>query len=198
MRPASIGGTPGPFFNLTGGNLADPADDTADWVYCCGTPVLGYPGFSQSGSFNNSYGANSSSSLMQYTFAPSEAPMFHQLAVNLSSVAGSPAQYGYCNKSGWPNCCTGGDNHCAAWQCINNVTIPCQFQTVAACGPTNMTWTVQKNGAATPLTVSSSVTSTTYSPSGNTATFAPGDTLLIQTANPSSCGDTFAGSWAIQ
>jgi hypothetical protein len=35
----------GPFFNLTGLNADDPATDTTDWVYCCGTVAVGYTPF---------------------------------------------------------------------------------------------------------------------------------------------------------
>ncbi len=35
LRP-SDGGSPGPFFNLTGSNSGDPVTDTTNWIYCCG------------------------------------------------------------------------------------------------------------------------------------------------------------------
>jgi hypothetical protein len=37
--------SPGPFFNVTGSNADDPATDTTDWVYCCGTVSVGYSPF---------------------------------------------------------------------------------------------------------------------------------------------------------
>jgi hypothetical protein len=36
MRDASLGGSLGPFFNVTGANNGDPISDSADWLYCCG------------------------------------------------------------------------------------------------------------------------------------------------------------------
>ncbi len=38
---AGCPGSKGPFFNLTGVAGSDPATDTLNWVYCCGTPLLG-------------------------------------------------------------------------------------------------------------------------------------------------------------
>lgn len=41
VRNAKLGGSVGPYFNLTGKNLGDPAIDPTDWYYCCGQVI--YP-----------------------------------------------------------------------------------------------------------------------------------------------------------
>jgi hypothetical protein len=41
QRNPKLGGSVGPFFNLTGNNAGDPVYDTTNWYYCCGTVV--YP-----------------------------------------------------------------------------------------------------------------------------------------------------------
>jgi collagen triple helix repeat protein len=67
MRP-NVGGTKGPFFNLTGNVGTDPAADTVNWIYCCGTPTVGYAAFAISGTLPTALGAGATANLETYTF----------------------------------------------------------------------------------------------------------------------------------
>lgn len=224
-------GSVGPFFNVSGRNGGDPAADTQNWVYCCGSPSLGYPDYRTSGSFNTTAAIGSSTQIYSYTFGQQQA-YDQTLTVTLASIAGpggSPAVYGQCSgyggidaggqqtlmnpsaynqyvygNQGYPKCngngnpgsdpYVGGSDYAgiaALYTYQIAVAIP-------ATPPGAMTWTVYKNGAATPLTVTASGSGTFTSPSGNTVTFASGDTLWLVQANPSAVADTVQGTWSLQ
>jgi PEGA domain-containing protein/collagen triple helix repeat protein len=79
IRDPSVGGSAGPFFNLTGVRGTDPAADLANWVYCCGTAVLGYQPLALSGSIQGSYPAGSSTNLLTHTFNVDETKIITTL-----------------------------------------------------------------------------------------------------------------------
>jgi PEGA domain-containing protein/collagen triple helix repeat protein len=206
FRDRSVGGSRGPFWNLTGTNAGDPASDSTNWVFCCGTPVLGYPLMITSGDFSQALANGSSASLIQYTFNVNDARSFAVLSVTISNIQGpvqitsitaqcimrSGGGFGYPQCPTWPAVPPGatflasvGGNNAYSYSTTTSTQL----------APGAMTWTVLKNGVATALTFSSS----TAGPFTANAlvSFSPGDTLLLQMANPSSVTDTVSGSWSL-
>src|SRR5260370_6129479 len=98
LRAHSVGGSRGPFWNITGTNAGAPAADSSNWTFCCGTPVLGYAVMSTSGNFSQSLSNGSSTSLIQYKFNVNDARYFGTLTVSISNIVGptQTAQTGTC------------------------------------------------------------------------------------------------------
>ncbi len=190
LRPAGIG-SPGPFFAITAAPVvgSDPAIDTADWVYCCGTATIGYTPFNSSGSLPTSFTTSSSQSLASTTFNSDNSPRtFTVLSVSVSALAGSEA----CLDNGSPLCSSIDPG--ATANCIHvtghNFTCP---TTGAA-----MTVALSRNGmvvATGTINSDGSFTAPTFS-----AIFNPGDTLALKIMNPSGVvNNTVAsGSWSLQ
>lgn len=90
LRLASVGGTPGPFFAIVDPTVGrDPAADGREWVYCCGTPSLGYNPFSNTGSLYVVVNPNSTATMMQYTFNADEPTQtFNSLIISITSTDG--------------------------------------------------------------------------------------------------------------
>ena len=103
LRTAGIGSV-GPFFPITAAPVvgSDPASDTADWVYCCGTPTLGYTPFSTSGSLPTSFATSSNATLMSYTFNADTAQTISLLSATVSGLSGVET----CTDNGLPLCST--------------------------------------------------------------------------------------------
>lgn len=98
FRDPSVGGSAGPFFSLTGINSEpggypneDPAVDGKDWVYCCGSPSLGYTLPTTSGTFAGTAGANGGGwqAYNSTAFNVNDAHTFSVLTVTISSISGS-------------------------------------------------------------------------------------------------------------
>ena len=207
MRSSSLGGSPGPFYSLTGVNNGDPASDIVNWQYCCGTPMLGPQPLVTSGSFSGAYNAGSSQYLLLSTFTSSNAATYSQLSITISSIstpgtggsivcetdAGSRYGYPYCGSLGYSSpatVCTYDGEYLSPVQATLYV---CPIPGT----PGAMTWTVFRNGVATAITVSSNSAGTVSSASVSTS-FAVGDTIWVQASNPSGAVDTVAGTWMIQ
>jgi len=202
----------------------DPATDLVNWQHCCGTPILGYSLLTTSGNFNGSYGNGSTNLLPPYTFNVNDAQTFGTLTITISSIAGpnSPEQFAPPVSSGGPECAPpGGPNAFTTWSGLTGFPVcnsvvgggtsgctayglpgppqmyqQCPIAPAQQQAPAAMTWTVFKNGVATPMTVIASTTGTFTST--NTVSFSASDTILLQQGNPASVTDTVAGSWLIQ
>ena len=216
MRAAGIG-TPGPFFNLTGNNGGDPASDSADWVYCCGTAMLGYTPLFSSGDFSAdpTLSAGGSIFLTQSTLNSDQAKTYSMLTVNVTSLQGPPAiPPSTANCWGWPSGnqggfsddnngvkCNGNGNPAGCSQSGPNTgdeeeyACPVPGTDVAAQPPAALVWTIQKNGVATVLTVTAAAPGT-FTATGS-ASFNPGDTLALVLNNPGTVTDNVAGNWTI-
>ena len=219
LRDKSVGGSRGPFWNLTGTNAGDPAADSANWTFCCGTPVLGYAVMNTSGNFSQSLSNGSSTGLLNYTFNLNDARYIGTLTVSISNIAGptQTAQTGTClfdaNGNGAPPspyvACGGipPGNRCPSQVgslSLINATFStssgnyCEYATFATVQvpPGALVFTILQNGIATPLAFSANAAGTF------TATadlhFAAGDTLLLQMANPSALTDSVSGAWSLQ
>lgn len=224
MRSPGIG-TPGPFFNLSGMNGGDPALNTSDWVYCCGTPVLGYPIMPTSGDYTADpiLTSGQSISLTQATFNPDQVRTFSSMTVNVLSLIAQPMTtsttvqcLGDPNGNGPPPgaipLCTssqyshpGTDVLGGGCSVINQNyatnqgsyrLVQCTVTTSSTPqNPGALSWTILKNGQPTSLVVTTAVPGQ-FSVSGTVA-FAAGDTLMLQLLNPSAVTDNVAGTWSI-
>ena len=211
LRDRSVGGSRGPFWcvnDLGCAATGDPASDSTDWSFCCGTPILGYALMQTSGSFSQALANGSSTSLIQYTFNVNDARSFAALSVTISSISGPlgpPTRFncfpGF-SAFGLPDCGLNGQPP-SAKNCVDTGTNisgsevwNCQGGPGAQLPPGALTWTVLQNGVATPLTFSSSATGTFTA--NASLSFAPGDTILVQMANPSAVTDSVSGSWSLQ
>ena len=222
MRDPSLGGSRGPFFSLTGINSGDPgvgAEDPAvdgkDWVYCCGTAVVGYINPSTSGSFGLSMSPNQSSSYnSQQPFNASNAYTFNTLTVTISSITSTTTVTqtvsGKCyvgnafiaGLGGYSSACPGGSPP-QGWTldpntggAYNGYFGSTTTTTTTNNTPGSITFTVQRNGADTGLTVASG------NPGTYTVTsavqFNSGDSIALILRNPSGVTDTVSGSWQVQ
>lgn len=227
MRPAGIGSR-GPFWCIAdaGCNGTDPASDSVNWTYCCGTPMLGYTPLTTSGSFSGSYNSGSLASLLAgYTFNAAEARTFGTLSINVSSIQGPAGSTTTCGVDGNgqailvvtngnfqplplcsnpPGCTvdasgisngrtTGASGN--VYSDSTNSTGSVWICVTPPAPPGVLTFTVEKNGVATPLTVSAGATGG-FTGTG-TVTFSAGDTILLQLANPSTVTDAVTGNWSI-
>jgi PEGA domain-containing protein len=91
MRDPSVSGSRGPFFNLTGINAGiDPVSDSTNWVYCCGTPVLGYAPLLMTGSAIGTYQPGSSTNVMSHTFSVNEIRTLTTMIISLQFAPSTP------------------------------------------------------------------------------------------------------------
>ena len=92
MRDSSVGGSAGPFFSKTGVNVGDaqedPAVDTKDWAYCCGTPTLGYTYPASAGTFNGTVVGGAGIRADDVPFNVNDAYTYSQLTVSVNSLSG--------------------------------------------------------------------------------------------------------------
>jgi hypothetical protein len=190
LRTAGIG-SPGPFFAISAAPVvgSDPAIDTADWVYCCGTATVGYTPFNSSGSLPNSFTTSSSQSLASTTFNSDNSPRtFSVLTVSVSGLAGSEN----CSDNGSPLCSSFDPGATANCIHVNGHNYTCPTSAAA------MTVTLSRNGlvvATGTVNADGSFTAPAFS-----ITFSPGDTLALKIMNPSGVvNNTVAsGSWSLQ
>jgi len=226
LRPAGYG-SPGPFWNITGNNGGDPATDGKDWVYCCGTPVLGYQALimTASGYNGDPVPVGFSKTLISNSYAPETVATYSQLTVIVNSIATipTPAQFVAC--IGNPFGLGHGFSLCANVNSIsytsegfNNSTGRWEVQgcggiagfdsngdpfydctTVAASAPPvgNLTFTVLKNGVPTGMTVTVGAPGIFTSPVSITS-FGAGDTFALVLANPSSVTDDLNANFNVQ
>ncbi len=217
-------GTPGPFFNLTGSNAGDPAADATNWIYmgCCSPPSVGYSqpvNFADPQLYSTTFAPGAGLNVYSYTFTIDNPATFSQLIVNVQSLVGPTqqqtttaqtacvAQSGNGNNlTGLPTCNPSSPpsvpNGCSfitvfnsnwnEYSCLLTKTITVQLP------PGNLTWTVQKNGVATGLTVTCNSTGTFTSPPTSPVSFAGGDTIELALVNPSTVTDAIVATWTIQ
>jgi hypothetical protein len=231
LRDPSVGGSRGPFWNLNGQNFnsanvsEDPAVDTTDWVYCCGTPVLGYQLMATSGSTAGTFGAGSAVSLLTHTMNVDESFTFTTISINVSitsapSIAtgscwafltgSGPRPGAYCADA--PTCSDplSGSEHCtppvglsvtfSQPATIVNGWQLCNYTYPIQSAPVGtMSWTVLKNGVATALVVSSAPPGGSLSfTNASSITFKGGDTIQVNVNNPSTGAGVVTGSWSLQ
>jgi len=216
FRDKSVGGSRGPFWCIADSGCAsstDPASDSVNWSFCCGTPSLGYPVMSTSGSFSQALASGSSTPLIKYTFNVNDARSFAVLSVTISNIQGPLGSPTFTNCADWatpgatfygyPDCGLNNQSPASHGCSDTGTQVPGNGTEIWRCptGPAQqlppgaLTWTVQKNGVDTPLTFSSTTTPLTAYAS---VSFAPGETLLLLMANPSTVTDTVSGSWSLQ
>ncbi len=220
MRSSSVGGSPGPFFNLTGNTGTEPVLDTINWAYCCGVPQLGYQPLSMSGSTAGTFNPGSLTNLMQYTFNIYERQTINTINISVqfqpsSDTTGTGRCYGangsVVNNTGYPNCwdspyCFNAGN-CSSnytfvfWGGFNGYTVYTYTYPIPGQPIGTMSWAIFKNGVVTSLVLSAG-SNGNYSfttPNNSPISFSGGDTILLQANNPSTSTDTIlSGNWTIQ
>lgn len=191
LRPAGIG-SPGPFFAITAAPVvgSDPAIDTTDWVYCCGTATVGYTPFNSSGSLPTSFTTSSTQTLASTTFNSDNSPRtFSVLSVTVSGLKGTENCSTQSGDS--PQCSTidGGN--------INNCTGQ-GHSFVCPVTPAMMSVTLSLNGTVVATGTINSDGS--FSAPAFSTTFNPGATLTLKIMNPSGVvnNTVTSGSWALQ
>jgi hypothetical protein len=191
LRTAGIGSV-GPFFAITTAPVVgrDPASDTTDWVYCCGTPTLGYTPFATSGSLPTSFATSSNTTLMSYTFNADDAQTISSLSVSITGLAGS------ISCSGTSDCKNQGDSSATGNCSGGNGGHPF----ICPVAPAALTVTLSRNMVVIATGTINPDGSFTLVPDSFSVTFNAGDTLTLKLTNPSSTvTDTIAsgGTWSL-
>jgi len=225
------GATAGPFFSKTGVNFGDaqedPAVDTKDWAYCCGTATLGYTYPSTTGTFNGTIGSGTALRTYDSTqFNVNDAFTYSMFTVNVTSLTGTSStvsSYCYVNLSGSsPGSWTSGQQnifnssfpqYANTPQCNNNApsgtlitsTSPLAgniYQTtITVNNPAGtVTFSIQKN---CPISCQSTGLTVSANATGtlivhSNVSFAAGDYLSFVLSNTSSNAATVSGNWSIQ
>jgi hypothetical protein len=222
MRSASLGGSVGPFFNLTGVTGFDPAWDQTDWIYCCGTPTPGYATFSLSGNFSTwqfggPYALNdntSNTTYFPYTFvAGNVAPTVTGFTITVTQATTTQSGSGTCDAvlvsgsyvPGGPNECTAAE--IASKTAVSNSGTNCSQNCSGQAYYYVVTYTLSSafaNAVASLLHNGVIVASVTLNGTGSfnspafSASFNTGDTISLQIGNPStSVTDVISGSWTL-
>ena len=219
LRDKSVGGSRGPFWCSadSGCSGTDPAADSTNWAFCCGTPTLGYTPLSTSGNFNSTIAGGASVDLLPpYTFNLNDARYIGTLTISISNIVG-PTQTipgatclndinGNGTPPGFSMCPFSGQSRPQTnYTLINpsfNVSGFGGYQQWQAPGtstqlpPAALVFTLLQNGAATPLTLTQNSTGT-FTATGNLQ-FAAGDTVRLQMSNPSTGADSVNVQWGIQ
>ena len=187
-----------------------------NWIYCCGTPVLGYAPLVTSGSTAGTFQSGSMTSLLNYTLNVFESKTISSLTITtnfqlnttqqIQCVVPNPANQGppTLDDTGFPNCNVIGATNLILVSTGSfgspNFTYNLFSGTITVQGPPagTITWTVLKNGLSTGLTISTA-SNGTFTSTIPAISFQNGDTLALQVNNPSTVNDTLAAgsTWSV-
>jgi hypothetical protein len=203
LRNCAIVGSPcsaGPFFNLTGSNADDPATDTTDWAYCCGTVSVGYTAFTgiiaittMGGATDNCINANDTNGKKGY--GPGQT-CYVGFPGNIASGSnGCGAASGqFCSQPG--TSASAGDyvfNADNAGTSVDKLTV-----TAPSALPASLQFTVQKNDAAVSgFDCTIPAGGTTCSIAVTAVSFGSGDRTNIIISAPSANSTTTSDSGVV-
>lgn len=201
-------GSIGPFWNVTGVSTTDPAQDSTNWVYCCGTPSRGYDPLTTSSPFSlNPINPNSTATLVSYTLNADESQTIQSLTLSsltftatggtttVPCSVGSPLFPPCSSINGGNFTISGCNSFGVSGACYATYSVP--LNPIVA-----LTWTltITKSGSTSPIvaTLSDSANGTFSIPvPGGGVTLGPGDSVLLQVNNQGAYADNVSGNWSI-